>query len=178
MGSSRSDELTTDQTDGVSRREILHGVGGGGLAVAMMALGIKSSHAQGATPAATPATSTELSSGVMLESLSGVPIRDLPKEPFTLVMYRITMESGTSLPNAELPYVSMTYTEKGDFVCPPGGEGRFIYDAEGEIVDSGAHEMAYPEGMWCYTAPDTMDGIRYDGPGQGSLLGIEFVPTP
>jgi len=134
--------------------------------------------AQEATPVvASPSADTGLPVGVALESLSAVPIRDLPTEPFTLVMYRITMEPGTSLPNAALPYVSMTYTEKGDFICPPGGEGRYIYDAEGTVVDSGAGEMTYPEGMWCYTAPDTMDGISYDGDEPGSLLGIEFVPT-
>jgi len=173
MDGSRREDSTVAQADGVSRREVLARAGGGSLAIALLARGLGAASAQEATP---PADSG-LPPGVALESLSGVPIRDLPTEPFTLVMYRITMEPGSSLPNAALPYVSMTYTEKGDFVCPPGGEGRFIYDAEGKIVDSGAGEMAYPEGMWCYTAPDAMDGIRNDGTEQNSLLVIEFVPT-
>ena len=162
---------------GLSRRTAL---GRTGAVVAALGLGARVGRtaAQEATPAAaSPSADSGLPAGVALESLSAVPIRDLPTEPFTLVMYRITMEPGTSLPNAALPYVSMTYTEKGDFVCPPGGEGRYIYDAEGKVVDSGAGEMTYPEGMWCYTAPDAMDGISYDGDEPGSLLGIEFVPT-
>ena len=87
------------------------------------------------------------------------------------------MEQGSSLPNSALPYPSMTYTEKGDFICPPGDEGRTIYNTDGTVFDSGAGEMAYPEGLWCYTAPNAMDGIRYDGAEPGSLLGIELVPT-
>jgi len=161
----------------LSRRTAL---GRTGAIVAALGLGGRFGRAvaQEASPsAASPSADSGLPAGVALESLSGVPIRDLPTEPFTLVMYRITMEPGTSLPNAALPYVSMTYTEKGDFICPPGGEGRYIYDAEGKVVDSGAGEMKYPEGMWCYTAPDAMDGIRNDGDEPGSLLGIEFVPT-
>ncbi len=164
----------------VSRRTALTGLGAVGLSLAF-AIG-NHAVAQDATPDATPdgrpEASGELPEGVTLTSLSGFPIRDLPTKPFALRVYRVSLEPGVTLPNAQAPYASSTYVEEGNFVCPPGGEGRFIYDAEGEIVDSGAQEMAYPEGMWCYTAPDTMDGIRYDGPGQGSLLGIEFVPTP
>ncbi len=164
---------STSQDRVISRRTALAGLGTAGLGLALAS----SATAQEASPSAdSPSTDSGLPAGVALESLSGVPIRDLPTEPFTLVMYRITMEPGTSLPNAALPYVSMTYTEKGDFICPPGGEGRYIYDAEGTVVDSGAGEMKYPEGMWCYTAPDTMDGIRNDGDEPNSLLGIEFVP--
>ena len=161
---------------GLSRRAAL---GRTGVVVTALGLGGRFGRAaaQDASPSAdSPVADSGLPAGVALESLSGVPIRDLPTEPFTLVMYRITMEPGTSLPNAALPYVSMTYTEKGDFICPPGGEGRYIYDAEGTVVDSGAGEMKYPEGMWCYTAPDAMDGIRNDSDEPGSLLGIEFVP--
>ena len=162
---------------GLSRRAAL---GRTGAVVAALGLGgrLGRAAAQEASPsAASPSADSGLPAGVALESLSAVPIRDLPTEPFTLVMYRITMEPGTSLPNAALPYVSMTYSEKGDFVCPPGGEGRYIYDPDGKITDSGAGEMTYPAGMWCYTAADTMDGIRNDGSKTNSLLGIEFVPT-
>ncbi len=145
MESHRSADQHAPAPDGLSRRTVLSRLGAGGLAVAMIGRGLTTAQAQEGTPEGTPTVrDTGLPPGVALESLSGVPIRDLPTEPFTLVMYRVTVEPGAVIPNAALPYVSLTYTEKGDFVCPPGGEGRYIYDAEGKVVDSGAGEMKYP----------------------------------
>ena len=37
--------------------------------------------------------------------------------------------------------------------------------------------MVFPVGTWCYTSPNTVDGLRNDGTDQASVLGIELVPT-
>ena len=155
----------------VSRRAALAGLGAVGLSLAFA-----TGH-QAVAQDATPAASGELPEGVTLTSLSGLPIRDLPTKPFALQVYRVSLEPGASLPNAQVPYVSTTYVEEGNFVCPPGGEGRYIYDAEGNIVDSGAHEMAYPLGTWCYTEANTMDGIRNDTTERATILVIDLVPV-
>ncbi len=159
----------------VSRRTALTGLGAVGLSLAF-AIG-NHAVAQDATPDASPVASGELPEGVTLTSLSGLPIRDLPTKPFALRVYRVSLEPGVTLPNAQAPYASSTYVEEGNFVCPPGGEGRFIYDAEGNIVDSGAHEMAFPLGTWCYTAPNTMDGLRNDTTERATVLAIDLIPV-
>jgi hypothetical protein len=127
---------------------------------------------------ATPPTASGLPEGVGVVSLSSVPIRDLPTEPFTIVVSRLTLEPGAVVPNSTVPYPSVAYVEKGEgVICPPGGEGRFITDAEGKLVDSGAIEMAFPVGTWCYTTPNTMDGVRNDGTEQATGLILELIPT-
>lgn len=93
-------------------------------------------------------------------------------------MSRLTLEPGSVAPNSETPYPSAAYVEAGEgLICPPGGEGRFITDADGKLVNSGGDEMAFPLGTWCYTAPNTMDGVRNDGDDQASLLIVELIPT-
>jgi hypothetical protein len=57
-----------------------------------------------------------------------------------------------------------------------GGEGRYITDADGKLVDSDAIEMAFPQGTWCDTNPDMMDGVRNDGTDKATLLFLQFVP--
>ena len=93
-------------------------------------------------------------------------------------MTRLTLEPGAVVPNSSVPYPSAAYIEEGEgVICPPGGEGRFITDAEGNLVNSGGDEMAFPLGTWCYTAPNTMDGVRNDGPGRASILVLDLIPT-
>ena len=159
--------------DGLSRRKVLLGIGATGLAAALVTQNGGAVYAQ----AGTTEPDSGLPEGVSLTSLSSVPIRDLPTEPFQIVMYRITLEPGAIIPNSALPYPSATYVEAGEnVICPSGGGGRFITDAEGKLVDSGGHEMAFPLGTWCYTTPDAMDGVRNDGPDQAAFLGVELVP--
>ena len=171
------DPRATDQRalepDGLSRRKMILGIGVTGLAAALVTQNGGAVYAQDGTPEA----DSGLPEGMSLTSLSSVPIRDLPTEPFQIVMYRIPLEPGAVIPNSALPYPSAAYVEAGkNVICPPGGEGRFITDTEGKLVDSGGDEMAFPLGTWCYTTPDAMDGVRNDGPDQATLLGVELVP--
>ncbi len=171
------DPRATDQRalapDGLSRRKMLLGIGATGLAAALVTQNGGAVYAQ----AGTTEPDSGLPEGVSLTSLSSVPIRDLPTEPFQIEMIRITLEPGAIVPNSARPYPFAVYVEAGEnLICPPGDEGRFITDAEGKLVDSGGHEMAFPLGTWCYTTPDAMDGVRNDGPDQATLLGVELVP--
>ena len=165
MVSSRSNAFTVI---GLSRREMVLRLSAAGLGIAL------------ATRNAAPALAQdELPEGTAFTPLGGAPIADLPEKPFTLQVSRITMEPGALFPNSSFPYPTLAYIEKGTgFICPPGGEGRWIYDADGKLIASGGDEMAFPESAWCYTAPDTMDGLRNDGDEQGSFLAFDFVPTP
>ena len=173
MDGQRADNQPALEPDSLSRRNVLLGIGASGLAAVFATQKVEVAFAQDATPSA----DSGLPEGMSLTSLSSVPIRDLPTEPFQIVMYRITLEPGAVVPNAAVPYPSAAYIEAGEnVICPPGGEGRFITDAEGRLVDSGAMEMPFPLGTWCYTTPDTMDGVRNDGPDQATLLGVELVP--
>lgn len=163
MDPPRSHSLPTLASDGLSRREVLLRASVGGFAAALATQKIEAVLAQDSTPAA----ESGLPEGVSIASLSAVPIRDLPTEPFTIQAYRVTLEPGAVIPNSSMPYPSMAYVEEGDgLICPPAGEGRWVYDAEGKVIASGAGEFAYPLGTWCYTAPDTMDGVRNDGAGR------------
>ncbi len=169
--------MDSQHSNDLSRRKVLLGIGASGLAAALATQKVEAAFAQDATPRAASAPGG-LPEGTGFELLGNVPIRDLPTEPFTILVSRLTMEPGSEFPNSSLPYPSMTYIEKGtDLICPPGGEGRFITDAEGNPVDSGADEMAFPLGTWCYTEPNTMDGLRNDGTDQASILSLELVPT-
>jgi hypothetical protein len=166
-------DLHAFDTDGLSRREALLRIGASGLAVALAIQKAEAVYAQDATPPA-----AELPEGVGIVSLSAFPVRDLPTEPFTIQVARLTLEPGAATPISSSPYPSAAYVEEGTgLICPPAGEGRFITDADGKLVNSGADEMAYPLGTWCYTAPDTMDGVRNDGTEPASLLLIDLVPT-
>lgn len=159
---------------GYSRREVLLRAGVGGLAVA---LAIPKAGAVRAQDETTPAAAG-LPEGASIVSLSSVPIRDMPKEPFTIVVSRLTLKPGTVIPNSESPNPSAAYVEEGTgLICPPAGDGRYITDADGKLVNSGGDEMAFPLGTWCYTAPNTMDGVRNDGSDTATLLLVDLVPA-
>ena len=162
------------EVDGVSRRTVLLGIGASGLAAAFATQKVEAAFAQDATAAA----ESGLPEGVGFTLIGVGPIRDLPTEPFTIQVSRITLEPGAVVPNSAVPYPTTAYVEEGTgLICPAAGEGRYITDAEGKLVNSGAEEMAYPLGTWCYTAPDTMDGVRNDGTERASLLLIDLIPT-
>jgi hypothetical protein len=166
--------MAAQGSNDLSRRTLLLGIGASGLAAALTIQKVEATLAQDATPR----VGSELPEGVGFTSLSSVVIRDMPTQPFKIVVSRITLEPGAVVPNSALPYPSMVYLEKGDeVICPPGGEGRFITDAEGKLVNSGGDEMAFPAGTWCYTTPNTMDGVRNDGTDQASGLSLELVPS-
>lgn len=173
MDAHRSENLPAFEPDGLSRRVVLR-AGAGGLAAAVMVQKIDAALAQDATPEA----DSGLPEGVSIASLSAVPIRDLPAEPFTIHVARVTLEPGAVIPNSSVSYPSMAYVEEGEgLMCPPAGEGRWVYDAEGKVIASGAGEFAFPLGTWCYTAPDTLDGVRNDGAEPVTVLVMDLVPT-
>jgi len=183
METHRADDPDVLEPDGLSRREVLLRIGAGGLAVALAAQGVEAAHAQDSTPAAPTAVGhvgdvSGLPEGVNLIPLGGFPVHDLPTEPFTIRVVRVTLEPGASVPPAAVPYPAAAYVEAGEGVtCPEGGEGRWLYGPDGELLDSGTMEMVFPVGTWCYTSPNTVDGIRNDGTDRASILGIELVPT-
>ncbi len=177
METHRADGSDVLEADGLSRREALLRIGAGGLAVALATQGVETAHAQEATPAPVGEVSG-MPEGVTLIPLGGFPVHDLPTEPFTIRVVRVTLEPGASVPPAAVPYPAAAYVEAGEGVtCPEGGEGRWLYGPDGELLDSGTMEMVFPVGTWCYTSPNTVDGIRNDGTDQASILGIELVPT-
>lgn len=174
MDSHRSDDHVVSRSDGISRRQVLLRLGAGGLAVALAAHGIEAAHAQNATPPA----GGGLPPGMSATPLFGVPIKDLPTTPFTIQLTRFTLEPGTVVPNSAFPYPSITYVEAGEkVVCPPAGEGRFLYGLDGKLIASGGGEFAFPVGTACYTSPNTLDGVRNDGTDRASLLGIDLIPA-
>ena len=171
MGIHRSDDPDALESDGLSRREALLRIGAGGLAVALAAHGVETAHAQDVSG---------MPEGVTLIPLGGfpVPVHDLPTEPFTIRMMRVTLEPGAVVPPAAVPYPAAAYVEAGEgVICPEGGEGRWLYGPGGELLDSGTMEMVFPVGTWCNTSPNTVDGLRNDGTDQATVLGIELVPT-
>ena len=180
METHRADDTDVLEPDGLSRREVLLRIGAGGLAVALAAQAVETAHAQEATPAPVGHVGdvSGMPEGVNLIPLGGFPVHDLPTEPFTIRMMRVTLEPGAVVPPAAVPYPAAAYVEAGEGVtCPEGGEGRWLYGPDGELLDSGTMEMVFPVGTWCYTSPNTVDGIRNDGTDQASILGIELIPT-
>ena len=185
METHRADDPDGLEPDGLSRREALLRIGAGGLAVALAAHGTETAHAQEATPAPVGHVGdvSGIPEGVNLIPLGGFPVHDLPTEPFMIRMVRVTLEPGAVIPPAAVPYPAAAYVEAGEGVTwsagssPEGGEGRWLYGPDGELLDSGTMEMVFPVGTWCYTSPNTVDGIRNDGTDQASILGIELVPT-
>lgn len=150
---------------------MLLGLGASGLAVAL-ARAAAPAAAQDGTPAA-----GEMPEGMEFASFGAIPIRDLPAERFRIAVSRLSLEPGTVVPNSALPYPSMAYVEAGEgLICPPGGEGRYITDAGGNPVNEGGDEMPFPLGTWCYTTPNTMDGVRNDGTDRAVLLLLELIP--
>ena len=180
METHRADDPDVLEPDGLSRREVLRRIGAGGLAVALATHGVATAHAQEATPTAVGPVGdvSGMPEGVTLIPLGGFPVHDLPTEPFTIRMVRVTLEPGAVVPPAAVPYPAAAYVEAGEGVtCPEGGEGRWLYGPDGELLDSGPMEMVFPVGTWCYTSPNTVDGIRNDGTDRASILGIELIPT-
>jgi quercetin dioxygenase-like cupin family protein len=175
----RADAPDASEPNDLSRREVLLGIGAGGLAIALATQGIDGAHAQ-ATPTAVAHVGdvSGMPEGVNLIPLGGFPVHDLPTEPFTIRMMRVTLEPGAVIPPAAVPYPAAAYVEAGEgVICPEGGEGRWLYGPDGELLDWGTMEMVFPVGTWCYTSPNTVDGLRNDGTDQASVLGIELVPT-
>ncbi|MDQ3692350.1 MAG: hypothetical protein M3464_01805 [Chloroflexota bacterium] len=165
------------EPDGLSRREVLLRIGAGGLAVALVTHGVETAHAQEATPAPVGEVSG-MPEGVTLIPLGGFPVHDLPTEPFTIRVVRVTLEPGAVVPPGAVPYPAAAYVEAGEVVLVPEGGGRWVYGPDGELLDSGTmEEMVLPVGTWFYTSANTVDGLRNDGPDQASILGIELVPT-
>jgi len=154
---------------------VLLGIGASGLAAAFAIQTVETVRARDSTPAA----DSGMPEGMNFSALGGgIPIPDLPTEPFTIQVGRLTLEPGVATPLSSSPYPAMAYVEEGEgLICPPAGEGRWVYDAEGKVMHSGAGEFPLPLGTWCYTAPDTMDGVRNDGTDQASILLIDLVPT-
>ena len=180
MESHRADDSDMLEPDDLSRREVLLRLGAGGLAVALVTHGVETAHAQEATPAPVGHVGdvSGMPEGVTLIPLGGFPVHDLPTEPFTIRMVRVTLEPGAVVPPAAVPYPAAAYVEAGEGVtCPEGGEGRWLYGPAGELLDWGTMEMVFPVGTWCYTSPSTVDGLRNDGTDRASVLGVELVPT-
>ena len=177
METHRADDTDVLEPDGLSRREVLLRIGASGLGVAMVTHGVETAHAQEATP--TPVGEVSgMPEGVTLIPLGGFPVHDLPTEPFTIRVVRVTLEPGAVVPPAAVPYPAAAYVEAGEVVLVPEGGGRWVYGPDGELLDSGTmEEMVLPGGTWFYTSPNTVDGIRNDGTDQASVLGIELVPT-
>ena len=171
MDTHRADGSDVLEPDDLSRREALLRIGAGGLAVALAAHGIETAHAQDVSG---------MPEGVTLIPLGGfpVPVHDLPTGPFTIRMMRVTLEPGAVVPLGAVPYPAAAYVEAGEgLICPEGGEERWAYGPDGEVLHSGTEEMVMPVGSWCYTSANVMDGLRNDGTDQASVLGIELVPT-
>jgi quercetin dioxygenase-like cupin family protein len=180
METHRADDPDMVEPNGLSRREALLRIGAGGLAVALGTHGIEGAHAQEATPAPVGHVGdvSGMPEGVNLIPLGGFPVHDLPTEPFTIRMVRVTLEPGAVVPPGAVPYPAAAYVEAGEVVLSPEGGGRWVYGPDGELLDSGTmEEMVLPVGTWFYTSPNTVDGIRNDGTDQASILGIELVPT-
>ena len=175
MDGYQSPDLNAPEVDGVSRRQVLMRIGAGGFATTLVFQKLEAAYAQDATPAADSGPPE----GIEVSAVGGgIPIPDLPTEPFAIQVARLTLEPGADTGLSSSPYPSMAYVEAGEgLICPPAGEGRFVYGPDGEVIASGAGEFPFPLGTWCYTAPDTMDGVRNDGDEQASVLLIELVPT-
>ena len=177
METHRADDTDVLEPDGLSRREVLLRIGAGGLAVALVTHGVETAHAQEATPAPVGEVSG-MPEGVTLIPLGGFPVHDLPTEPFTIRVLRVTLEPGAVVPPGAVPYPAAAYVEAGEgLICPEGGENRWAYGPDGEVLHSGTKEMVMPVGTWLYTSANTEDGFRNDGTDQASVLGIELVPT-
>ena len=178
METHRADDPEVVEPDGLSRREALLRIGAGGLAVALAAQAVETAHAQEATPAPVGEVSG-MPEGVTLIPLGGFPVHDLPTEPFTIRMVRVTLEPGAVVPPGAVPYPVGAYVEAGEglILSLEGEGGRWLYGPDGEVLHSGTEEMVMPVGTWCYTSANTVDGLRNDGTDQASVLGVELVPT-
>ena len=181
METLRADDSDAVDPDGLSRREVLLRIGAGGLAVALATQGVETAHAQEATPAPVGHVGdvSGMPEGVNLIPLGGFPVHDLPTEPFTIRVLRVTLEPGAVVPPGAVPYPVGAYVEAGEglILSPEGEGGRWLYGPDGEVLDSGIKEMVMPVGTWLYTSANTVDGLRNDGPDQASILGIELIPT-
>lgn len=157
------------EPDGVSRRDVLIRVGAGGLALALLAHAPNTASAQEGTPV------PGMPEGTALETLIGIPISDMPTEPFTLVLSRLTVEPGATIPDSSVAFVDIAYIESGDLTCP-GGDGRWVYAPDGTVTASGAGDLPVPAGHAIYIAPNALDGARNDGTEQVVALTIDLIP--
>jgi quercetin dioxygenase-like cupin family protein len=159
------------EPDGVSRRDVLIRAGAGGLALALLAQARNAASAQEGTPV------PGMPEGVTQEALIPIPIRmeDLPTEPFSLVLARLTLEPGAVIPASSFPFIDIIYVEDGELVCP-GEEGRWVYAPDGSVTGSGAGELPIPAGSAIYHAPNSVDGARNDGTVPVVSLVIDFMP--
>jgi hypothetical protein len=171
MDTRRSDDSGPVRSDGVSRREVLLGIGAGGLTIALFARGIEAVAAQEATPSA-----GGLPPGVALTPLINIPVPDVPTGPFTLSLTRLTLEAGASIPESTVPFPEIAYVESGTLMCP-GGDGRWVYAPDGTVTASGAGDYPVPAGSAIYVAPNALDGGRNDGTEQVVALVIDFIPA-
>src|SRR3954469_13597908 len=126
METHRADDPDVVEPDGLSRREVLR-IGAGGLGVALATQGVETAHAQEATPAAVGHVGdvSGMPEGVTLIPLGGFPVHDLPTEPFTIRVVRVTLEPGAVVPPAAVPYPAAAYVEAGEVVLSPEGGGRW-----------------------------------------------------
>jgi mannose-6-phosphate isomerase-like protein (cupin superfamily) len=121
MDTHRSDHPTPLRTDGISRREVLLGVGAGGLAAALLAHTSRVAIAQEATPS--PAGG--LPPGVDLVPLiSAAPLDELPPTPAELHVTRLTIAPGVYFPPAPTPGPETVLVESGVLTCQCGAEGH------------------------------------------------------
>src|SRR3712207_1512054 len=92
MENHRADATDGLEPDGLSRREVLLRIGAGGLGVALATQGGETAHAQDATPTAVGHVGdvSGMPEGVTLLPLGGFPVHDLPTEPFTIRVVRVT----------------------------------------------------------------------------------------
>ena len=171
MDTHPSSHAVAFEPDGVSRREVLIRAGAGGLGIALLAQAPNVARAQEGTPV------PGMPEGVTQTTLIPIPIRleDVPAEPFSLVLARLTLEPGAEIPASSLPFIDMAYIEEGELTCP-GEEGRWVYAPDGSVTGSGAGVLPVPTGHAIYHAPNSVDGARNDGSVPVVSLIVDFLP--
>jgi quercetin dioxygenase-like cupin family protein len=173
MDTRRSDDSAPVRSDGVSRREVVLGLGASGLAAVALAKGLASARAQEATPA----PEGGLPPGVGIAPVIDIPIRpeDVPAGPFKVSVYHLTMEPGAVIPQSSFPYPNTVYVESGTLVCPGFGP-RFIIGADGSVREVGDEDATVNTGEAIYHPPDVVDGAENRGTVPVSLLAVDLVP--
>lgn len=167
------------ETPGVSRRTAVGRLVIGGAVAALLAPGHAA--AQEATPAAGQcvATAPPTEDGVGFASLLvGGIIHDMPPGPVEIRISRFTLEPGSSVPPATLPYPALMYIEAGESTCP-GNPGKIMYGADGTVIYETTGEAAShvcPAGTTWYIPGGIEDAALNEGTELMSSLIIEFVP--
>jgi quercetin dioxygenase-like cupin family protein len=173
MDTRRSDDSAPIPWNGVSRREVLLGIGAGGLAAAVLAHGLESARAQEGTPA----PEGGLPPGVGIAPVIDIPIRpeDVPTGPFKVSVYHLTLDPGAVIPQSSFPYPNTVYVESGTLVCPGFGP-RYIIGADGSVREVGDEDATVNTGEAIYHPPDVIDGAENRGTELVSLLAVDLVP--